>query len=167
MKKILICAVFLLSAGLLLATPTDTPTETMTATITETITATMTSSITDTATCTFTETLTSTITPTYTITPTPQGKAFAFPNPAKNTNEMRFAYPLEADKTATLATVIIKAINGEEAGRAFDRTPNGYTVVDISKYARGVYMYQLTVEYSDGTKKVHPLGKFGKFAVIK
>lgn len=164
MKKLLIIAILLLSAGLLLAdTPTDTATPTQTMTSTETLTPTISATIAETSTITQTYT----ITPTFTITPTPQAKAFAFPNPAKNTNEIGFAYPIESGKTAQMATIIIKAVNGEEAGRAYDPTPNGYTYIDISKYARGVYMYQIIIHYTDGTDKKYPIDKLGRFAVIK
>jgi hypothetical protein len=190
MKKLIIVFACLLSAGLVLAvsaseTVTPTTTETVTATSTATFTVTptttetivasetMTSTITDTNTQTFTNSPTSTITPTFTVTPTPQGKAFAFPNPAKNTKEIGFAYPLyennieNPDKKVQFVTIIVKAVNGEEAGRAYDPSPNGYTYVDISKYARGIYLYQIILRYPDGTEKKFPLDKFGKFAVIK
>ena len=179
MKKILFIAVLLMTGGLLFGVVTETNTPTVTMTVTETVTETIsptfteTMVVTDTMTPTITQTVTDspTSTATFTITPTPQGKAFAFPNPAKNTTWVGFAYPMDHnsnDKPVQMVTIIVKAIDGAEAGRAYDQTPNGYTRVDITKYARGIYFYQIIVRFTDGTEKKYPLEtKFGKFAVIK
>jgi hypothetical protein len=130
--------------------------------------------VTPTVTATGTETVTYTITPTSTITPTftpwpvpqaPQGKVFAYPNPAAFTNRMAIAYPVNSTKTPISVMVVIKAISGDEAGRVYDTGPYwGYIAVDITNFARGIYMFKVVVTYSDGTTDTTP---YSKFAVIK
>jgi hypothetical protein len=129
--------------------------------------------ITPTVTETGTNTITPTITPTSTITPTftpwpvpqaPQGKVFAYPNPA-TTSRMAIAYPVDATKTPVSVMVVIKAISGDEAGRVYDTGPYwGYISVDITNYARGIYMFKVVITYSDGSVTNTP---FSKFAIIK
>ncbi|MFP4465455.1 MAG: hypothetical protein ACLFP1_00205 [Candidatus Goldiibacteriota bacterium] len=163
--------IFVFAASTVFATETvtQTTTETTTQTVTPTTTQTATQTVTETATPdwtptgTFTITPTATITPTFTSTPTPQPKFFAYPNPAY-TNEITIAYPLDDAKTPLRATIIINAVNGEEAGRIYDDTPNGYTRFDITALARGVYFYRLIIKYTDNSETVH---KYKKFSVVK
>ncbi len=154
MKKFIFLAVLLLFAAPVAfcvpTTETITPTETVT--ITETATPADTSTITPTA----------TITATFTVTPVAQDKILAYPNPVpKGAKEMGISYPI-----ANIAKVqiIIYAVDGSKVGEITDKTPNGYTHFNIERLSRGIYLYQVIIEYSDGSKKKEPLGKF---AIVK
>ncbi len=146
---------------------TETVTETMTQTTTQTVTATITETETQTpdwtATPSFTPTSTATITQTSTITPTPQPKIFSYPNPAYS-DTMTIAYPLDDSRTPKRVVIVIKSLNGAEAGRIYDDVPCGYTKFKISEMARGIYFYQLITRYTDGHETV---SEFHKFAVVK
>ena len=193
MKKLLLALIILAAgAGLSLAyTPTDTPTpgdtntftptpvdtftSTPTGTVTPTINLSDTVTDTDTVTPTETDTVTPTITPTYTITPTwtpwpvmaatPQENVFAYPNPAKSGGRMAVAYPVDSVKTAYKVMVTIYGADGSYAAKAEDDGPSfGYTVIDISKFSRGVYIFKVVISYTDGTEQALPMRKF---AVVK
>ncbi len=77
---------------------------------------------------------------------------------------MGVAYPITDSKTAERAIITIHAVNGDFVARITDDYPNGYTMFDISKLARGIYLYKITVRYADGTEDIH---KYRKFSVIK
>jgi hypothetical protein len=78
---------------------------------------------------------------------------------------MAIAYPVNSAKTPLSVTVIIKSIGGNEAGRVYDTGPYwGYISVDITNYARGIYMFKVVVRYTDGSVVTLP---FNKFAIIK
>jgi hypothetical protein len=161
MIKTLACmAVFAAIPCILLATPTDTPTETVTQTDTQTPTITTTSTSTPTITCT------PSITPTFTNSPTPQASVYAYPNPAAYRDNMFIAYPSKTGAASDFKRVIITiyGANGDLVDRVIDDFPNGYTEFDISKFARGMYAYKLVVRYQDGTEETY---KYKKFAVIK
>lgn len=147
-------------------TPTETATETSTETATPTETLTFTPTDTPTETQTFTNTPTITSTPTNTPTNTPAvpvDKIIAYPNPAYG-EKIIIAYPLAKDKTPKKVKIIINSVDGSEAGRIYDYSPNGYTEFNIKNLARGVYFYRINIEYSDGTKEKLP---HKKFAIIK
>lgn len=155
MKNMLILlAVFAFLPALALAdTPTFTPT--LTPTITESMT------VTPTITATFT------ITPTFTNSPTPQAVGmYAYPNPAAYRHTMGITYPVKTGKASALKNVEIKiyAANGDYAAHIIDGTPNGYTVFNIDKLARGTYIYKVIVRYLDGTEDNYP---YKKFSIIK
>ncbi|MCE5300404.1 MAG: hypothetical protein LLG37_05965 [Spirochaetia bacterium] len=163
MKKLFFIVPFLLVLSLtaFADTATDTPTPTITETATESLTETVSPTFTETS--TITETFT--ITPTFTVTPTPQPKIIAYPNPAAYTDKLFIAYPLkESPAVAQRVIIIINAANGDEAGRVYDDSPNGYTEVNIHDYARGIYFYRVRIRYTDGSEVLSE--KF-KFAIIK
>jgi hypothetical protein len=161
-------SIFLLSSILLAQTetPTETPTETATDTATNTVTNTPTETQTFTNTSTITETPTITSTPTNTPTETPAipvDKIIAYPNPAYG-EKIIIAYPLAKDKTPKKVIIVINSVDGSEAGRIYDYSPNGYTEFNIKNLSRGVYFYRINIEYTDGTKEKLP---HKKFAIIK
>ena len=150
---------------------TPTSTETSTATVTPTITGTPpTATYSPTATGTFTVTPTitpsSTITQTWTASPTPQASVFAYPNPAAYRDTMFIAYPSKTNNAADIKRVIITiyGANGDYVSRIIDDTPNGYTEFNITKLARGMYIYKVLVRYLDGTEDKYT---YKKFAIIK
>lgn len=163
MKKIIIVLAALLAVSASLMADsffTDTFTPTATATPTSTVTG--------------TPTITSTITPTFTITPTwtpwpimvttptaVQYKVFAYPNPARNRDTIAVTYPIDAAKIAKEVKILIYSIDGDQVCRSIDDGPYiGYTVINISKFARGVYMFKVFIKYTDSTEQALPMRKF-------
>lgn len=159
LKIIFVSFIFLIISGMLIA-QTDTPTETATDTFTPTETYTLTSTFTITETPTITQTPTATATSTPAI---PPDKIIAYPNPAYG-EKIVIAYPLLKNKTPKLVTIIINSVEGSEAGRIYDFSPNGYTEFNIKNLARGIYIYKIKIEYTDGSSEKLP---HKKFAIIK
>ncbi len=154
--KLIITLLFSLIFSCFIFAQTDTPTET--ATFSETYTPT--------ATHTNTQTFTITLTPTETSTPTPAippDKIIAYPNPAYG-EKIVIAYPLPKNKIPKQVLIIINSIDGSEAGRIYDFSPNGYTEFNIKNLARGIYIYKVKIEYTDGSSEKFP---HKKFAIIK
>jgi hypothetical protein len=130
--------------------------------MTETLTATITETLTNTPTIT----PTFTITQTYTSSPTPQASVYAYPNPAVHRDTMFVAYPSKYGSASYFKRVIITiyGANGDYVARITDDFPNGYTEFNITKLARGTYVYKVLVRYQDGTEDLY---KYKKFAIIK
>jgi hypothetical protein len=74
---------------------------------------------------------------------------------------MAIAYPVDSAKTPQEVKIIIYAADGELAAKAVENGPYwGYTSIDLTKFARGVYMYKVTIRYTDGTEQALPARKF-------
>ncbi len=159
LKLILIFVFIFIFEGLILA-QTDTPTETVTDTSTPTETYTETQTFTITETPTITQTPTSTSTPTPAI---PPDKIIAYPNPAYG-EKIVIAYPLPKNKIPKQVTIVINSVDGSESGRIYDFSPNGYTEFNIKNLARGIYIYKIKIDYTDGSSEKLP---HKKFAIIK
>jgi hypothetical protein len=178
LSVIIACLPVLSMASTPTFTETETGTETSTATITETasitetstetadVTTTVTRTITDTYTDTATSTPTFTITPTFTSSPTPQASVYAYPNPAAYRDTIFIAYPSKTGLATDIKRVLITVYgaNGDYVSRITDDTPNGYTEFNITKLARGTYIYKVLIRYQDGTEETF---KYKKFAIIK
>jgi hypothetical protein len=146
----------------LTATPTTSPTATITLTPTATTTSTATATITATPTVTPTATITQTPTPAYPgANPPGSGECFIYPSPARG-NQATACYNM-----AEPGQVEVKIWNWR-AGLVDDlndQKPAGVqtTPFDISSFAPGVYLFEVTLRYDSGrTDKCGP----HKFAVI-
>lgn len=161
-------------------TATDVPTSTITRTSTITPTHTISRTHTNTPTVTNTHTNsptaspTFTITPTFTNSPTPQQDVYAYPNPAAYRDTMFVAYPSKfcsapaptpcVDNNFKRVIITIYGANGDYVSRITDDFPNGFTEFDITKLARGTYIYKVLVRYEDDTEDIY---KYKRFAIIK
>lgn len=158
--KLLFITFFIICLSGVILAQTETPTETAT----ETGTTTATFTFTETYTVTQTPTITSTPTNTATQTPAiPPDKIIAYPNPAYG-EKIMIAYPLNKNKTPKTVTIILNSADGSEAGRIYDFSPNGYTEFNIKNLARGIYIYKIKIEYTDGSSEKLP---HKKFAIVK
>jgi hypothetical protein len=115
----------------------------------------------------WTPTITATGTPAAMLTATPvtYDGGIAYPNPAKQDGEITMTYHLKSGATVDKAEVVIYAINGDKVLSVIEQTNrNGFIKFQLANLAPGVYLYRVTVTYTDGSKESF---KIKKLAVIK
>lgn len=147
-------------------TITGTPTISRTQTVSPTVTVTFTATPTRTITQTFTHTPTVTVTPTITMTATStpgygnieSGKTRVFPQPASDT--MKIEYGLAEAAEVSLIIFNAGAIKVSEKNRIQALPGSNIEVINVTRYAPGVYYYVIRARNASGKETVFPVNKF-------
>lgn len=142
-----------------------TPTPSFTPTFTPSPTPTFTGTLSPTPTASFTPTATPTITSTITPTPTPlpsnqanPGETFLYPSPVKGPG-CQVAYYMAQSGTVKVRVWNVAAELVSDLEEMKSAGPQTSTL-NVSSYARGVYLYRVTMEYSGGATEKLPIKQF-------